>query len=51
VVLEQGRVVERGNHQSLMAANGLYARLSLARERSPRMVDPLVELETVEAAS
>jgi ABC-type multidrug transport system fused ATPase/permease subunit len=33
VVLERGRVLEEGNHEALMMANGLYARLSLARQR------------------
>ena len=27
VVLDQGRIVEEGNHQSLLAAKGLYSRL------------------------
>ena len=33
VMLERGRVVEEGNHDALMMANSLYARLSLARQR------------------
>ncbi len=28
MVMEQGRIVEQGNHASLVAANGLYARLA-----------------------
>jgi ATP-binding cassette, subfamily B, bacterial len=33
VVLEDGCVVEEGSHDALMKSDGLYARLSLARER------------------
>jgi subfamily B ATP-binding cassette protein MsbA len=33
VVLERGRVVEEGNHEALITSDGLYARLSLARQR------------------
>ena len=37
LVLDQGRVVERGNHAELMAANGVYAHLHgmQFRERAP----------------
>jgi ABC-type multidrug transport system fused ATPase/permease subunit len=27
LVLDKGHIVERGNHESLLAANGVYARL------------------------
>ncbi len=41
VVLDGGRVVERGTHSALVAQEGAYARLQLARERpaeAPRVI-------------
>jgi ATP-binding cassette, subfamily B, bacterial len=37
VVMEQGRIVEEGNHQALMQRGGLYAKLA----RMQFHVDPL----------
>ena len=34
IVLDQGRIVETGTHASLMAANGLYARIYQAQTRA-----------------
>jgi ATP-binding cassette subfamily B protein len=36
VVLDQGRIVERGRHATLLAAGGLYARLAREQEEEPR---------------
>jgi len=34
VVIEQGRIVEQGRHQQLLAAGGAYARLWLRQSRA-----------------
>lgn len=34
VVLDQGRIIERGSHAGLMARNGLYARMQLVQRES-----------------
>lgn len=34
LVLDQGQIVERGNHQQLLAANGAYARLWAEQQRA-----------------
>ncbi|NLC02037.1 MAG: ATP-binding cassette domain-containing protein, partial [Pseudomonas formosensis] len=38
LVLDQGRIVERGTHQQLLAANGAYARLWAEQQKT---ADPL----------
>jgi len=40
VVLDGGRVVEHGPHETLIAANRLYARIFRAQERADRYVEP-----------
>jgi ATP-binding cassette subfamily B protein len=58
VVLEQGRVVERGSHKRLCAASGVYARmarrqeLERAVEAAEQKAEPTVSsIEDIEAAS
>ncbi len=41
LVLEKGRVVERGTHAELLARGGAYARLHAMQERAP--ISPLIE--------
>jgi ABC-type multidrug transport system fused ATPase/permease subunit len=44
VVLDRGRLVEEGSHEALLAADGLYARLALAREAEDERSQADVEL-------
>jgi len=39
IVLDEGRIVERGSHEELMAADGLYARMFGAAEAEGRTLD------------
>ncbi len=40
VVLEDGRVAERGSHADLLERRGVYARLYAVRHASPQTVEP-----------
>lgn len=53
VVLDGGRIVERGTHETLIAERGLYARLAEEQEKDEeqsRIQDALQEAEGVESA-
>ena len=47
IVLDDGRIVERGTHGELLAADGLYTRLAREQEREQRRSVEMGELDAV----
>ncbi len=45
VVLDEGRIVERGTHQGLLARGGLYARLALDQTAMEQQASEALALE------
>jgi len=47
LVLDHGRIVERGTHQSLLAANGLYAQMWERQQarQDEALASPALELD------
>ena len=50
LVLDGGRIVERGRHPDLLAAAGLYAEMWTRQQETARMAERLAKLEEIEAA-
>jgi ATP-binding cassette subfamily B protein/subfamily B ATP-binding cassette protein MsbA len=44
LLMEDGQVVERGTHEALMAAGGLYAEMVLRQMASHGQNDPVLEV-------
>ena len=45
IVMEQGSIVEEGNHQELMQRDGLYAKLAKMQFHAPALIHPAPEPE------
>jgi ATP-binding cassette subfamily B protein len=45
LVLDKGRIVERGRHPDLLSAGGLYAEMWARQQETARMAERLLELE------
>ena len=48
LVLDKGRIAERGRHPELLAAGGLYAEMWRRQQETARMAERLLELEEID---